>query len=161
MVERSETTGPRRFNSVAAQRDASARTRIIQATEREVSILKQSLASLQDADHEYLLPGVSRTQPPANFWDAFGVKRPSSSGTFGGFAELRRTLYTAHLNLARTAWEEGQTGDVLKLLDLEKAASPDLCGFEWHYWRRRCTMGGMASRQRRCGSSARPGARAW
>jgi serine/threonine protein kinase/WD40 repeat protein len=54
--------------------------------------------------------------------------------------QLRRTLYAAHLNLAQAAWEEGRTGEVLKLLDQEKAASPDLCGFEWHYWRRRCTM---------------------
>jgi serine/threonine protein kinase/WD40 repeat protein len=52
--------------------------------------------------------------------------------------ELRRTLYAAHLNLAQAAWEGGQVGDVLNLLDREKAASPDLCGFEWHYWRRQC-----------------------
>ncbi len=52
--------------------------------------------------------------------------------------QLRRTLYAAHLNLAQAAWEGGRIGEVLKLLDQEKAASPDLCGFEWHYWMRQC-----------------------
>jgi eukaryotic-like serine/threonine-protein kinase len=52
--------------------------------------------------------------------------------------DLRRILYAAHLNLAQAAWEEGRIGEVVKLLDQEKAASPDLCGFEWHYWRRQC-----------------------
>jgi WD40 repeat protein len=53
--------------------------------------------------------------------------------------QLRRTLYAAHLNLAQASWEGGRTGEVLQLLDREKAASPDLCGFEWQYWRRQCT----------------------
>jgi hypothetical protein len=52
--------------------------------------------------------------------------------------QLRRTLYVAHLNLAQAAWEEGRIGEVLRLLEREKAASPDLCGFEWHYWMRQC-----------------------
>jgi serine/threonine protein kinase/WD40 repeat protein len=52
--------------------------------------------------------------------------------------QLRRTLYAAHLNLTQAAWEGGRTGEVFQLLDREKAASPDLCGFEWHYWRRQC-----------------------
>src|SRR5262249_39872712 len=52
--------------------------------------------------------------------------------------QLRRTLYAAHLNLAQAAWEGDRVGDVLKLLNREKAASPDLCGFEWHYWMRQC-----------------------
>jgi serine/threonine protein kinase/WD40 repeat protein len=52
--------------------------------------------------------------------------------------QLRRALYGAHLNLAQAAWEAGQVGEMLRLLDLEKATSPDLCGFEWHYWKRQC-----------------------
>jgi eukaryotic-like serine/threonine-protein kinase len=52
--------------------------------------------------------------------------------------ELRRTLYVSHLNLAQAAWQEGRAGEVLQLLDQEKSASPDLCGFEWHYWMRQC-----------------------
>jgi serine/threonine protein kinase/WD40 repeat protein len=52
--------------------------------------------------------------------------------------QLRRTLYAAHLNLAQSAWEGGRAGEVLPLLDREKAASPDLCGFEWRYWMRQC-----------------------
>src|SRR5262249_2663174 len=52
--------------------------------------------------------------------------------------QQRRTLYAAHLNLAQAAWEGGQVGEVLQLLDREQTASPDLCGFEWHYWRRQC-----------------------
>src|SRR5262249_37619416 len=52
--------------------------------------------------------------------------------------QLRRTLYAAHLNLAQAACEGGRTGEVLQMLDREKADSPDLCGFEWHYWRRQC-----------------------
>jgi serine/threonine protein kinase/WD40 repeat protein len=52
--------------------------------------------------------------------------------------QLRRTLYAAHLNLAQASWEGGRTGEVFHLLDREKAASPDLCGFEWHYWKRQC-----------------------
>src|SRR5262249_6451069 len=53
--------------------------------------------------------------------------------------QLRRTLYAAHLNLAQSAWDGGRTGDVLQLLNQEKAASPDLCGFEWRYWMRQCS----------------------
>jgi serine/threonine protein kinase/WD40 repeat protein len=52
--------------------------------------------------------------------------------------QLRRTLYHADLNLAQAAWEGGRTAEVLQLLDREKTASPDLCGFEWHYWMRQC-----------------------
>src|SRR5262249_40830118 len=52
--------------------------------------------------------------------------------------QLRHTLYAAHLNLAQATWEGDRIGDVLKLLNQEKAASPDLCGFEWHYWMRQC-----------------------
>jgi serine/threonine protein kinase/WD40 repeat protein len=50
--------------------------------------------------------------------------------------QLRRTLYAAHLNLAQAAWEGGQNGEVLRLLDQVRTASPDLCGFEWQYWMR-------------------------
>src|SRR5262249_18117778 len=52
--------------------------------------------------------------------------------------QLRRTLYAAHLNLAQAAWEGGRNGEVLRLLDQERTAGPDLCGFEWHYWMRQC-----------------------
>jgi serine/threonine protein kinase/WD40 repeat protein len=52
--------------------------------------------------------------------------------------QLRRTLYAAHLNLVQAAWEGGRIGEIHQLLDQEKAASPDLCGFEWHYWTRQC-----------------------
>ncbi len=51
---------------------------------------------------------------------------------------MRRTLYVAHLNLAQAAWQGGRIGEVLKLLDQEKAASPDLRGFEWHYLKQQC-----------------------
>jgi WD40 repeat protein len=51
---------------------------------------------------------------------------------------LRRTLYAANLNLAQAAWDGGRVNEVHELLDREKEASPDLCGFEWHYWKRRC-----------------------
>ena len=51
---------------------------------------------------------------------------------------LRRTLYAADMGLAQAAWEGGRVGEVLKLLDQEKAGNPDLCGFEWNYWMRQC-----------------------
>jgi eukaryotic-like serine/threonine-protein kinase len=52
--------------------------------------------------------------------------------------QLRRTLYAAHLNLAQTAWEGSDIVRALDLLDAEKRTSPDLCGFEYYYWQRRC-----------------------
>jgi serine/threonine protein kinase/WD40 repeat protein len=51
---------------------------------------------------------------------------------------LRRTLYAANLNLVQAAWEGGRINEVHKLLDQEKETSPDLCGFEWNYWKRQC-----------------------
>jgi WD40 repeat protein/serine/threonine protein kinase len=50
---------------------------------------------------------------------------------------LRRTLYAANLNLVQAAWEGGRMNEVHQLLDQERKASPDLCGFEWNYWTRR------------------------
>jgi serine/threonine protein kinase/WD40 repeat protein len=50
--------------------------------------------------------------------------------------QLRRTLYAADMGLVQAAWEGGRVGDVLKLLEQEKADNPDLCGFEWNYWMR-------------------------
>ena len=51
---------------------------------------------------------------------------------------LRRALYAADLGLVQVSWEGGRVEEVLELLKREKAASPDLCGFEWNYWMRRC-----------------------
>src|SRR5206468_2750407 len=49
---------------------------------RASQFLGRVLASLQDADERDCEPGVSRTRPPANFWNPFGV--------FGGFQTCRR-----------------------------------------------------------------------
>ncbi len=54
---------------------------------------------------------------------------------------LRRTLYVADMELVQAAWEGGRLGEVIDLLDREKADNPDLCGFEWHYWMRRYHQG--------------------
>ena len=51
---------------------------------------------------------------------------------------LRRGLYAADLGLVQLSWEGGRIEEVLGLLNREKVASPDLCGFEWNYWMRRC-----------------------
>jgi WD40 repeat protein/serine/threonine protein kinase len=56
-------------------------------------------------------------------------------------ADLRRTLYASHLNLAQAAWDRpGGAGRVSDLLDQfrPKDGEPDLRGFEWHYWNRLC-----------------------
>ena len=44
------------------------------------------------------------------------------------------------MGLVQAAWEGGRVGEVLKLLDQEKADNPDLCGFEWNYWKRQCNQ---------------------
>src|SRR5262249_37429092 len=55
-------------------------------------------------------------------------------------AQLRSTLYAAHMNLAQHAWEEGDVGRVLELLfqQRSKPGEPDLRHFEWHYLHRLC-----------------------
>jgi serine/threonine protein kinase/WD40 repeat protein len=53
---------------------------------------------------------------------------------------LRRTLYASNLNLIQSAWEAGNVGRVLDLLEATRpqVGEPDLRGFEWHYWDRLC-----------------------
>jgi serine/threonine protein kinase/WD40 repeat protein len=51
---------------------------------------------------------------------------------------LRNTLYAANLNLVRAAWDAGRMQELYTLLDQERTANPDLCGFEWNYWMRQC-----------------------
>jgi WD40 repeat protein/serine/threonine protein kinase len=55
-------------------------------------------------------------------------------------AKLRNTLYAAHMNLARHAWEEDDISRVQELLDQHrpKAGEPDLRGFEWDYLNHLC-----------------------
>lgn len=54
--------------------------------------------------------------------------------------ELRSTLYAAHTNLAKNAWDAGHTGRVLGLLEQHrpKPGEADLRSFEWHYLNRLC-----------------------
>jgi WD40 repeat protein/serine/threonine protein kinase len=54
--------------------------------------------------------------------------------------KLRRTLYTAHMNLAERAWEEADVPRVLQLLEKHrpKPGKPDPRNFEWHYLNRLC-----------------------
>ncbi len=49
--------------------------------------------------------------------------------------QLQRTLYTAHMNLAKQAWEETRIPRMEELLERHrpKPGEPDLRGFEWHY----------------------------
>jgi WD40 repeat protein/serine/threonine protein kinase len=53
---------------------------------------------------------------------------------------LRRTLYAAHINLAKSAWEAGDIRRVQELLDHHrpKPGESDLRGFEWDYLYRQC-----------------------
>jgi WD40 repeat protein len=44
------------------------------------------------------------------------------------------------MGLVQAAWEGGRVGEVLRLLDREKADNHDLCGFEWNYWKRQCNQ---------------------
>jgi serine/threonine protein kinase len=55
-------------------------------------------------------------------------------------AQLRNTLYTAHMNLAKHAWDESAVARALELLEGQrpKPGEPDLRGFEWHYLNRLC-----------------------
>src|SRR5262249_29089416 len=55
-------------------------------------------------------------------------------------AQLRGTLYAAHLNLAQQAWETASIRRVQELLDQQRPGprEPDLRGFEWHYLDRLC-----------------------
>src|SRR5262249_46597310 len=49
-----------------------------------------------------------------------------------------RQLYTAHMNLAQSAWEDDRLGRVVPLLDWYPPEFSDqaLRGFEWYYWKR-------------------------
>jgi WD40 repeat protein/serine/threonine protein kinase len=55
-------------------------------------------------------------------------------------ARLQRTLYTAHMNLAKSAWDAGNIRRVDELLAQHrpKPGEADLRGFEWHYLYRLC-----------------------
>jgi WD40 repeat protein len=55
----------------------------------------------------------------------------------------RRHLYAAHINLAQQAWESGDAGRVLELLEGQRPlpAREDLRGFEWYYLWRLCHEG--------------------
>ena len=55
--------------------------------------------------------------------------------------QLSRTLYDADMELVQAAWEGGRLGEVIRLLDREKADNPELRGFEWNYWMRRYHQG--------------------
>src|SRR5260221_3709310 len=50
--------------------------------------------------------------------------------------QLQRTLYAAHMNLARHAWEAGIIDQVLDMLEQHrnKSEERDLRRFEWHYF---------------------------
>jgi serine/threonine protein kinase/WD40 repeat protein len=52
--------------------------------------------------------------------------------------DLRRVAYAARMNLVQAAFEAGDIGQVTALLDqtCPEPGTPDLRGFEWHYWRR-------------------------
>ena len=55
--------------------------------------------------------------------------------------EKSRFLYGAHMNLAERAWEEGNTGRALQLLEgqnPERTGGVDLRGWEWDYQWRLC-----------------------
>src|SRR5439155_132451 len=55
-----------------------------------------------------------------------------------GQRTLRRHLYVAQTNLAQQAWEAGNLGRALELLDAQRprGQQEDLRGFEWrHLWR--------------------------
>lgn len=55
----------------------------------------------------------------------------------------RRHLYVAHINLAQSYWQSGQTARVRELLRELKPHSDheDLRGFEWYYLARQCHTG--------------------
>jgi WD40 repeat protein len=58
-------------------------------------------------------------------------------------AQLQRTLYAAHMNLAQHVWDAGGIERVRELLELHrpKAGETDLRHFEWHYLNRLCHAG--------------------
>ncbi len=53
-------------------------------------------------------------------------------------------LYTAHMNLAQSAWEDTRVGQTVRMLELHRPVADDeggpndLRGFEWFYWDRLC-----------------------
>src|SRR5207245_467827 len=55
-------------------------------------------------------------------------------------AQLRSTLYAAHMNLAQHTWDTGGAERARELLELyrPKEAETDLRRFEWHYLYRLC-----------------------
>jgi WD40 repeat protein/serine/threonine protein kinase len=54
--------------------------------------------------------------------------------------DLRRALYVSDMRLAQDAWHDGQTRNVLQILERHRPAAGkrDLRGFEWHYLWRLC-----------------------
>ncbi len=55
-------------------------------------------------------------------------------------AQLRKTLYMAHINLAQQAWDAGSIERVQELLEQHRPrpGETDLRGFEWRYFNRLC-----------------------
>src|SRR5439155_26344108 len=55
-------------------------------------------------------------------------------------AEAEDNLYLAHMNLARAAWDDANTGQALELLELYRQPSGgrDRRGWEWHCLARLC-----------------------
>jgi WD40 repeat protein len=49
--------------------------------------------------------------------------------------QLRRSLYASNLNLVQAAWNGNEIGRARALLEDAQSEHPDLCGFEWYYWR--------------------------
>lgn len=54
----------------------------------------------------------------------------------------RRHLYAAHMSLVQNAWDDGDVGYVLDLLDRWRPVigEDDLRSFEWFYWHRLCNL---------------------
>jgi serine/threonine protein kinase/WD40 repeat protein len=49
--------------------------------------------------------------------------------------QLQQALYASNINLVQAAWNGNEIGRARGLLEAEQREHPDLCGFEWRYWR--------------------------
>src|SRR5262249_20061152 len=100
------------------------------------------VAGLMATAASFLLAGTVISAPFAiranqRAWDAFWQKNRAEDNA----TEAHANLYSAHMNLAQAAWENGHMARVLELLDVYRKPQPDqreLRGWEWYYQDRLC-----------------------
>jgi WD40 repeat protein len=125
-----------RFGKLARRHKAALTTTAVVATALILGTFLSAWQALRAMRAERIALGAEQ--------QAFAERDAASAGRHEAEAardQLRRTLYDADMEIVQAAWEGARLGEVIRLLDREKADNPDLCGFEWNYWMRKYQQG--------------------